>query len=61
MTIESLIAEHPWMERHFKRMRFTLPAWRAARWSNPAWPSLSKYGKVVWFIFHQVGYIQEQP
>ena len=59
MTLVEIIDAHPWMHRHLMLMRFGFEEWRAARRANPAWPSLSKYGKLVWFIVHQVGYIPE--
>lgn len=47
----------PWMKRYLDRAPKTLSGWRAAREASPVWKYLSKYGKLISFIFHHTPYL----
>lgn len=60
-SVSQMIVDHPWMERHLRAFPVTLASYRKARQSNPSWRYLSKYGRLVAFIFGNVNYMPVQP
>ena len=58
MPLTRLLSDHPWMDRHLKAFPVTLANYRKARHANPSWRYLSKYGRLVAFIFGNVEYIK---